>query len=108
VTPLAIASPFFASPLIGLVSIPASMILSTLLFEPIVAVRVRHMFAIRTIHRRDLFLIAFGTLLLSAYATTRSTVFGFVTCAILIAIALYCVVSAGKSSGRNAVSKDEA
>ena len=53
--------PFITAPWIGLASIPVAMILSMLLLNPIVAVRVQSMFAIRTIHRRDLVFIVAGT-----------------------------------------------
>ncbi len=94
--------PFITAPLIGLASIPVAMILSMLVLNPIVAVRVQSMFAIRTIHRHDLVFIVAGTLMLCAYAIVGSPLVGFATCAVLLAGSLYFFVSAMKWSGLGA------
>ena len=91
--------PFVTAPLIGLAAIPTAMILSALVFNPIVAARVQKMFDIATIYRRDLVLMAVGTLALCCYAMVGSLLVGFAACAIVGAISLYSFVSATKLSG---------
>jgi hypothetical protein len=54
------------------------------------------MFAIATIHRRDIVLIAVGTLALAGYATAGSPLVGLATCGILAVIGLYYFVAALK------------
>jgi hypothetical protein len=98
--------PFITAPLIGLASIPVAMILSALVLNPIVAARVRSMFAIQTIHRRDLALIVVGTLMLCAYAIVGSPLVGFAACAVLVASSLYSFASAMKWSGLGADAED--
>ncbi len=92
-------TPFVTAPLLGPVAIPAAMILSALVFNPIVAVRVQKLFAIRTIDRRDLALMAVGALGLCVYARVGSLPVGFAASAILGAIGIYSFVSATKWSG---------
>jgi O-antigen/teichoic acid export membrane protein len=92
-------TPFLTAPLIGPVSIPAAMILSALLFNPIAAARVQAMFAIRTIHRRDAALLAVGTVALAGYAIAGSALAGLASCAILAAVGLYFFASALEWSG---------
>jgi O-antigen/teichoic acid export membrane protein len=87
-------TPFATAPWIGPVSIPAAMILSALLLNPIAAARVQAMFAIATIHRRDAVLIAVGTAALAGYATAGSPLVGLATCGILAVIGLYYFVAA--------------
>ena len=101
-------TPFVTAPLLGVVSIPAAMILSALLFNPIVASRVQKMFAIRTIQRRDVVLIAVGTVALSVYAIAGSSLVGFATSAALVAIALYFFVSAMNWNSLRADTPDQA
>ncbi|MEA2905935.1 MAG: hypothetical protein QOI12_3322 [Alphaproteobacteria bacterium] len=96
-------TPFITAPWLGLASIPAAMILSALLFNPIVAARVQNMFAIATIRRRDIVLIAIGTVVLFEYALVGSRLAGFAACAALVVMALYCLAAATK---RNAVAAD--
>jgi len=100
--------PFVTAPLIGLASIPVATIVSALVLNPIVAARVQTMFAIQTIHRRDLVLIVAGTLMLCAYAIVGSPLVGFATCAVLLAGSLYFFVSAMKWSGLGADAEDAA
>jgi O-antigen/teichoic acid export membrane protein len=95
-------TPFVTAHWIGPASIPAAMILSALLFNPIAAVRVQSMFAIRTIDRRDAALIAVGTLALAGYAIAGSRLAGLAACGTVAMIGLYFVVSALKSSGHEA------
>jgi O-antigen/teichoic acid export membrane protein len=100
-----ITTPFLTAPWIGPASIPAAMILSALLFNPIAAARVQAMFAIRTIHRRDAALLAVGTVALAGYAIAGSALAGLATCAILAAVGLYFLASAVEWSGPKASSK---
>jgi O-antigen/teichoic acid export membrane protein len=82
-------TPFVTAPWIGMASIPAAMIVSMLLFKPMVAVRVRKMFDVRTVHPRDAVLIAVGTIVLAGYAIAGSPLVRLATCGILAAIGLY-------------------
>jgi O-antigen/teichoic acid export membrane protein len=99
-------TPFLTAPWIGPASIPAAMILSALLLNPIAAARVQSMFAIRTIHRRDAVLLAVGTVALAGYAIAGSALAGFATCAILAAVGVYFFVSALEWSGPKISSKE--
>ena len=101
-------APFVTAPLLGVASIPAAMILSALLFNPIVAGRVQKMFAIRTIHPRDIGLIAVGTVALAGYAMAGSPLVGLATCAALGAIAVYFFASAMNWNGLKPDSAGEA
>jgi O-antigen/teichoic acid export membrane protein len=92
-------TPFVTAPWLGLASIPAAMIVSAVLFNPIVSARVRTMFAIRTIHLSDIVLIAVGTAMLLAYAITRSPLAGLAACSALLAVAVWLFVSAVRWSG---------
>jgi O-antigen/teichoic acid export membrane protein len=94
--------PFIAAPWIGPVSIPAAMILSAFLFNPIVAARVKSMFNIRTIHLRDAILAAVGTVVLAGYALLGSPFVGIPTCGILGVIGIYFFVSAMRWSQQKA------
>jgi O-antigen/teichoic acid export membrane protein len=86
--------PFLAAPLIGPTAIPAAMIVSKLLFNPLVAARVKAIFALTTIHVRDIVMLTAGILALAAYALTGVIAAGVVSIAALAAIALYCCASA--------------
>jgi O-antigen/teichoic acid export membrane protein len=92
-------TPFVTAPWLGLTSIPVAMILSALLFNPIVSARVQAMFAIRTLHLSDIVLIAVGTGMLLAYAITRLPLAGLATCCGLLAVAVYLFASAMRWSG---------
>jgi O-antigen/teichoic acid export membrane protein len=89
-----ITMPFITAGWLGLTSIPAAMIVSALLFNPIVAARVRKMFAIQTIHRPDVVAIAVGTVLLALSAGAGSPLTRMSACAALAAIALWFLASA--------------
>jgi O-antigen/teichoic acid export membrane protein len=95
-------TPFVTARWIGPASIPMAMIVSALLFNPIVASRVNGLFAIRTVHRRDAVLIAVGTIALAGYAIAGSAPVGLATCGILAAIGVYFFASALKWSGLKA------
>jgi O-antigen/teichoic acid export membrane protein len=89
-----VATPFVTASLLGPTAIPAAMAVSMLLFNPVVAARVRTMFAIRTIHIQDMVMMATGIAALAAYAITGTRLAGVASIATLAAIALYCCVSA--------------
>jgi O-antigen/teichoic acid export membrane protein len=95
-------TPFVTAPWIGPASIPVAMVLSALLFNPIVASRVNGLFAIRTVHPVDAVLIAVGTIALGGYALAGSAPVGLATCGILAAIGVYFFASALKWSGLKA------
>src|SRR5262245_31535801 len=92
-------APFATAPWLGPTAIPAAMIVSALLFNPIVAARVQTMFAIRTVHPRDAALIAIGTAALAGYAIVGSPLAAVTTCSILVLIACYFFASAMKLAG---------
>jgi O-antigen/teichoic acid export membrane protein len=91
--------PFAAAPLIGAAAIPAAMIFSALVLNPIAAVRVQSLFSVPAIGWRDIAFIAAGSAALWLYAMTAAAAAGFVACAVLGAIALYSCISAMKSGG---------
>jgi hypothetical protein len=62
--------------------------------NPVAAARVRRMFAITTIHWRDMLMMGIGIVALGAYASTGATAAGVAGVAALAAIAVYCCVSA--------------
>jgi O-antigen/teichoic acid export membrane protein len=95
---LAIA-PFVTVSLLGPTAIPAAMVAAKLLFNPLVAARVRRIFAIATIHPRDLLMLGTGIAALASYAITEAALAGAASVAILAAIALYCWVSAMRRTG---------
>jgi O-antigen/teichoic acid export membrane protein len=89
-----ITLPFVAARSIGVIAIPAAMILSTLVFNLIITARVRKMFGIRTIHWPDAALMAVGAAALGAGAITGTTLTGIAACGILASIGLYFASSA--------------
>jgi O-antigen/teichoic acid export membrane protein len=91
-------TPFLTAPWIGVVSIPAAMIVSMLLLNPMVAARVQRIFNIRTIYPRDVVLIAVGTSVLAGYALVGSPLARFAACGIIAAVGLYALVAAMKWS----------
>jgi O-antigen/teichoic acid export membrane protein len=93
-------APFLVAPLIGPMAIPAAMIASKLLFNPLVAARVKTVFAITTIHVLDIAMMAAGIFALAAYAITGGVAAGAASVAALAAIALYCCASAIRPTGR--------
>ena len=87
-------TPFLFAPLVGPTAIPAAMIVSKLLFNPLVAARVKAVFGLTTIHVRDVVMMAAGILALAAYAFTGAMAAGVASIVALAAIALYCCASA--------------
>jgi O-antigen/teichoic acid export membrane protein len=92
-------APFLVAPLIGPTAIPAAMIVSKLLFNPLIAARVKAVFGLTTIHARDVVMMAAGSLALAAYAITGLMAAGVASVAALAAIALYCCASAIRRTG---------
>jgi O-antigen/teichoic acid export membrane protein len=92
-------TPFLTAPFLGPMAIPAAMIVSKLLFNPLVAARVKTIFAITTIHASDILMMAAGILALAAYAITGTMAAGVASVAALAAIALYCCASAIRRTG---------
>lgn len=86
--------PFLAAPWIGPAAIPWAMIVSALLLNPIIAGRVQAIFAIKTIHARDVLLLAAGTGALILCATTGTMAADVTVYTVLAAIALCSWVSA--------------
>ena len=89
-------TPFVVARLIGPVAIPAAMILSVLLLNPMVAVRAQSLFSIPTIGWRDVAFIAVGTIALFLYAINGTVLACFATCAVLVAIGVYYSIAAMK------------
>lgn len=82
------ATPFITAPWLGMLAIPAAMILSSILFQPIVAARVQKLFAFRTIAPMDAAMIACGALAIAGHAMTRTLASTAAACAILAIIGL--------------------
>jgi O-antigen/teichoic acid export membrane protein len=89
-----VVTPFLTASLLGPTAIPAAMIISMFVLNPVAAARVRRMFAITTIHWRDMLMMGIGIVALGAYASTGATAAGVAGVAALAAIAVYCCVSA--------------
>ena len=98
--------PFVAASWIGPAAVPLAMIVSALLLSPIVAARVKNMFAIPTVQCRDVVFIALGTVVLAGNAIAGSALVGVATSVILTAIGVYYFVSAIKGRGLKAAWKE--
>jgi O-antigen/teichoic acid export membrane protein len=94
-----IVAPFASASLLGPTAIPAAMVASKLLFNPLVAARVQRIFAITTIHPRDILMMGGGIVALASYALTGAAAAGVASVAVLGAIALYCCVSTMRRTG---------
>jgi O-antigen/teichoic acid export membrane protein len=99
--------PFIAAPWIGMASIPIAMIVSMLLFTPIVAGRVHKMFDIRTVHPADAILIAVGTMGLAGYAAAASHGVGIMICSMIAGIGMYFIAAVTKGTGSKLLAKEE-
>jgi O-antigen/teichoic acid export membrane protein len=95
-------TPFVTAPWIGMTSIPAAMIVSMFLFNPMVAMRVRTMFDVRTVRPQDAVLIAVGTIALAGYAVLGSPLARLATCGIIAAVGLFSLATAMKWCAPNA------
>ena len=92
-------TPFVTAPWLGPIAVPAAMIASAILFNPIVAVRVRQLFGIHTIAVSDLVLMAFGVAMLGISAVNASRLWAVGACAVLCLIGLHFLVAAVRQSG---------
>ncbi len=95
-------SPFGLAPWLGPVAIPAAMILSVALFNPIVALRARQLVGVRTLAWRDVILIACACMALAAAAITGSYASVMTASALLAAIGAYYVTTALSQSAGDA------
>ena len=89
-----LASPFGIAPWLGPVAIPAAMILSVALFNPIVALRARQLVGVRTFAWRDGALMACGCIALAGSAVAGSYASAALACAMLGAIGCDYVTTA--------------
>jgi O-antigen/teichoic acid export membrane protein len=89
-----VTAPFLIAPWLGVVALPAAMIASALLFNPIVSARARHLFDVATITPLDIGLIAFGSVALAASALYRTPLSVAAACAALVLVALYMIWTA--------------
>lgn len=93
------ASPFATAPWLGPVAMPAAMILSVLLFYPIVAKRARELLGVRTIALREGALMACGCVALATAAIAGTYVVAVIACGVLGAIGTYYLMTVmGRSS----------
>ncbi len=97
-----IACPFALAPWFGPAAIPAAMILSAVLFYPIVAVRTRQLVGVRTFAWLDGVLMACGCVALAGAAVAGSYASAAIACAMLGAIGTYYVASALSRSAADA------
>jgi O-antigen/teichoic acid export membrane protein len=81
-------TPFITAAWLGMLAIPAAMIAASILFQPIVAARVRTLFGIRTIGIADIVAITCGALAVAGHAMTRTLTSTALACAVLAAIGL--------------------
>ena len=89
-----ITSPFGLAPWLGPVAIPAAMILSVVLFNPIVALRARQLIGVRTLAWRDAILMACGCTALATAAIAGSYAAVMIVSALLVAVGAYYVMTA--------------
>jgi O-antigen/teichoic acid export membrane protein len=91
-------TPFVTAPWLGPIAVPAAMIASAILFNPIVAVRVRQLFGIHTLKLPDLALMACGSALLGISAVSGSRLWALGACAVLCLIGVYMLGTAIRQS----------
>ncbi|MGB6537600.1 MAG: oligosaccharide flippase family protein [Xanthobacteraceae bacterium] len=89
-----IAGPFGIAPWLGPAAIPAAMIVSAVLFRPIVALRARQLVGVLTIGWLDRVLMACGCIALGCAAVAGSYASAALACAMLGAIGAYYVATA--------------
>ncbi|MPZ37711.1 MAG: oligosaccharide flippase family protein [Rhizobiales bacterium] len=85
-------TPFVTAPWLGMLAIPAAMILSAILLQPVVAVRVQRLFNVRTITPGDAAMMVCGTLAIAGYAMTRTPASAAAVCTILAIIGLVYMI----------------
>lgn len=91
-------SPFVTAPWLGPIAVPAAMIASAILFNPIIAVRVRQYFGIHTLELPDLALMVCGSGLLGISAIGGSRLSAAGVCAVLGLIGVYKLGTAIRQS----------
>jgi O-antigen/teichoic acid export membrane protein len=91
-------TPFISAPWLGPIAVPAAMIASAILFNPMVAVRVRQLYGIHTLELSDLALMTCGAVVLGASAFGHSRIWAVGACAVLCLIGLIMLASAMRQS----------
>ena len=91
-------TPFVTAPWLGPIAVPAAMIASAILFNPIVAVRVRQLFGIHTLALPDLVLMVCGSAMLAIAAINGSRLWAAGACAVLCLIGVYLLATAIRQS----------
>lgn len=91
-------TPFVTAPWLGPIAVPAAMIASAILLNPIVAVRVRQLFGIHTLKLGDLALMTCGAVVLGISAMNGSRIWALGACATLGLIGLYFLAAAIRQS----------
>lgn len=91
-------TPFVTAPWLGPIAVPAAMIASAILFNPIVAVRARQRFGIHTLELPDLVLATCGAIMLAISASSHSRIWAVGACAVLGLIGVYMLVAAIRQS----------
>jgi len=89
-----VASPFATAPWLGPVAIPAAMIFSVLVVNPLVAVRTRQLLGLRTFALRDWAIMVCGSVSLVGFAVANSNLNAVIACGILGAIGTYYIIMA--------------
>lgn len=79
---------------LGALSIPLAMALASLLFQPIVAWKVKMTFGIRTISRREMFLLVCGLAAAINYAAAPHWPNAILACGVFVTIAIYALLTA--------------
>ena len=91
-------TPFVTAPWLGPIAVPAAMIASAILFNPIVAVRVRQLFGIQTLALPDLALMVCGSAMLAIAAINGSRLWALGACGVLCLIGVYVLATAIRQS----------
>jgi O-antigen/teichoic acid export membrane protein len=81
-------TPFITAPWLGMLAIPAAMILAAVMFQPVVAAQVRQRFGFRTIGLIDAAMMACGTFAIAAHAMSHTPISTAMVCVVLTIIAL--------------------
>ena len=92
-------TPFITAAWLGMLAIPAAMIVSMIVFQPIVAARTRKLFDIRTVGVPDAVMIVCGAFAIAAHAIVHSPLSTAGVCAVLTAIGLYLCDSDDQAVG---------
>lgn len=91
-------TPFVTAPWLGPIAVPAAMIAAAILFNPIVVVRARQLFAIRTIKWLDGALMVCGAVALAIAAADPSPLARAAACTVLCLIGLIMIGTAIRQS----------